>query len=391
MNNLINKKYEITIFTEGDANDATVWSNVPYYLTKTLEQKGYIIHRINVNGNPFFRFIYDKLICRSLRHTIMPHTTFSYQRSLCFRKTVEHIMKKAVSQFPTTDLFLSTSFSYAPIKYTNKPCSLFCDWTYQYYFEHFLNRKPDWLEKQEVAHQNHLLESVQQVFVLFPDIAERMKQTYKNSNIHYLGNVINSDLISDTPPVPSSEKLKKQSILFIGLPKYMEGIQNLIKAIIKLHALPQYKNIHLDIIGMNPSDFTTSSLPEEALSYITCYGYLSKSNTDDKEKYYALMNNATVYVNTTPRWAGFSSALETLYHYVPVITTPYESFVSTFTSNIDFGSYCNSNEPDTIASQIQDILSSDSSTYNSLCENAHKAAMPFTWSKYVDNMLQFFS
>ena len=37
----------IFIFTEGDSNKLAVWSNVPYFLSTTLEKKGYNVVRVD--------------------------------------------------------------------------------------------------------------------------------------------------------------------------------------------------------------------------------------------------------------------------------------------------------------------------------------------------------
>jgi len=265
------------------------------------------------------------------------------------------------------------------VHYTNKPCALFCDWSYQYYFEHFLKRDPDWLERPEVLRQNTLFEQVQQIFVLFPDVAERMGETYQNPHIHYLGNVINA-----TPgvvPVPPQQKQQQQRILFIGRAKYMEGVQSLIEAVRLLHLRAGFSGITLDIIGMTGGEI--GNLPD----YVTCHGYLNKDHPEEKATYDSLLANATIYVNTTPQWAGFSSALEALYHSIPVITTPYQSFMDTFGEEITMGSYCDSNEPLTIAEKIVQILSLSASEYTLMCHNAHEVSLDFTWDSYVNKMM----
>lgn len=368
---------EITIFTEGDSNTAKVWSNIPYYLTNTLESVGYTVHRVNVFGNHFLRLLYDNFFCRILRHTIMPQTTFAYERSFLYRIEHGYLMKRAVRKYPNTDYFISTSFSFAPVKYTSRPCSLFCDWTYEYYFTHFLKRKPDFLEALEVRRQNALIEQVDHVFVLFPDVASYMQKFYKNEHIYYLGNVINSDKI--TAPIPFIEKQESLKILFIGLKKYKEGVMSLIQAITILRTV--HPGITLDVIGMDTSDL--SDVP----AYVTCHGYLSKDIPEEKELYNSILVHAALYVNTTPIWAGFSSALEALYHYVPIITTPYNSFIETFGKQISFGTYCDSNKPSQIAAAITTILQLPSDQYSNLCEQAHSAVLDFTWEAYVNKLI----
>ncbi len=42
-----NKEY--IIFTEGDSNSVDTWSNVPYFFTKSIENNGGIVHRIDIS------------------------------------------------------------------------------------------------------------------------------------------------------------------------------------------------------------------------------------------------------------------------------------------------------------------------------------------------------
>lgn len=154
-------KKEITVFSEGDSNCASLWSNVPYFFTKTLEQKGYIVHRINVANNKWLRGFYNKIIRFLIKKLINKETTCYYDRSILFALETKLRMKKAVQQYKNSEYFISTSFSFAPIRFTDKPCVLFCDWTYEYYISHFLSRKPDIFEKQEINRQNKIIEQAE--------------------------------------------------------------------------------------------------------------------------------------------------------------------------------------------------------------------------------------
>ncbi|MEG1847584.1 MAG: glycosyltransferase [Lachnospiraceae bacterium] len=372
----------ITIFTEGDSSDSGIWSNIPYFFTKTLIEKGYFIHRINVEGNPFFKYLYDKLLCRILRHTILKKTSYSYERSRLYAWETNLRMRKAVKQHPDSDYYVSTSFSFSPTRYTSKPCILFCDWTYEYYIHHFLNKEPDYPERCAIQRQDNVIEHASYVFVLFPNVAEYMKQYYSNPHIFYLGNVINSDSeTSKSCDVPICRiKQKNKKILFIGLKKYKEGAVALIHAISQLHTIDA--TISLDIIGMDISDFTF--LPD----FVRCHGYLKKNIGAEGDLYESLLKNATVYVNTTPKWAGFSSCLEALYHYTPIITTPYASFTDTFGTLIPFGYYCNENTSNAISSYLNTLFQLSTEQYTCMCMAAHESVKDFTWSSYVDKMLE---
>lgn len=39
---------EVIFFTKGDSADISTWSNVPYFFTRTLEEKGVTVHRVNM-------------------------------------------------------------------------------------------------------------------------------------------------------------------------------------------------------------------------------------------------------------------------------------------------------------------------------------------------------
>ena len=207
-----------------------------------------------------------------------------------------------------------------------------------------------------------------------------MQSYYKNTNIAYLGNVINSKLTKEKPDF--AKKLAGQKILFIGLKKYREGAEALIQSVRQLHSI--YPALELNIIGMVTSDCNDTS---DVASYIHFHGYLSKDITSEKKLYDTLLQDSFVYVNTTPIWAGFSSALESLYHYLPVITSPYQSFTDTFGDTIDFGYYCKKNSSAQIAELLQHVLQLSPNDYETLCQNAHNATLGYTWSSYVDKMI----
>jgi hypothetical protein len=49
---------EINVFTYCNASKLSTWSNVPYFFTETLEEKGIKVNRINIQPNKIFKTIY---------------------------------------------------------------------------------------------------------------------------------------------------------------------------------------------------------------------------------------------------------------------------------------------------------------------------------------------
>ena len=203
-----------------------------------------------------------------------------------------------------------------------------------------------------------------------------MQSRYPGKKISYLGNVINS--LHEVSIDDITIKNNSHSLLFVGSKKYIEGAKALIAAFKILKET--YSLLKLDIIGIEASNF--ESLPAD----ITCYGYLNKGNSAEREIYYNIFRNARVFINTNPKWSAFSASIEAMYFYTPVIITPYDEFLKTFGQNIDFGYYCEENNSILIKDKILTILQHTS--YKQLCINANNAVKDFTWQAYVDKMIE---
>lgn len=366
---------EIIVFSEqGDPRNIRTWSNVPHFLVSTLEAKGIIVHTINLEPRG--------LIQRSIRkfiNIIFPrffkNVFYDYLRTPFHYHVARRKIKKAVSEHKDVDTLLFTTFSLSASGLTEKPSILFCDWTIEHHINYYLDKKPNFLEQSSIDRQNRTIEEADQVFVLFPAIAAIMKRRYQNSKISYIGNVVNNLVESSSTSIQN--KAEKKRLLFIGKKKYLLGACNLVEIFKSLRA--KISTLELDIIGLNEHDFQTS-LPEG----VNCFGYLDKGSINDRARYYNLLENASVFINTTPKWGAFSASLEAMYFYTPVIITPYTEFVETFGETINFGEYYKEGTQD-LGEVILKVL--NHSSYNELCYNANKASERHTWSSFVDSLL----
>lgn len=222
-----------------------------------------------------------------------------------------------------------------------------------------------------------MIESTNFVFPLFPGIEVYMKSKYSNKNIFYLGNVINT-IYKASKEEAIRTKMNSNDLLFVGDSKYIEGAQLLLKAFTILkHQFPEL-TIHL--IGLNEDDL--ADLPQGA----RCYGYLDKGDAREREIYYSLFHRAKIFINTTDKWGAFSATIEAMYFYTPVIVSPYDEFVKTFGKKIHFGRFCRSRNPEMLKRKIQEILNDPS--YMSMCIEAHNSVKSFTWSAYVERLLE---
>ena len=174
-------------------------------------------------------------------------------------------------------------------------------------------------------------------------------------------------------------KAHSKKLLFIGRKStYLEAAKKLIEAYKLLKQEEAYKDYSLDIVGCAASDF--DSLPEG----VTCYGFLNKSEEKDRKTFYDLLLNSKVLVNANPKWGAFSSTVEAMYYYTPVIVSPYQDFVKNFGEKIDFGVYNQDFNAQCIANDIIYVINSDN--YTEMCNFAHEKVKSYTWENYVNQL-----
>ncbi len=375
---------EITVLCEqGDSAKLSTWSNVPYFLTTTLEKRGIKVNRVNLHpGTCRLHKLFYKL-WNVFSKGIFRNKYYTYRRTGIYFYLTERKIRHAIRQYPDSNAFLFTTYNVSSKPFIDKPVMLFGDWTADYEARFFKGLKPSELpyhEKKFIKRQNRNIETADCVVCLFPGMAKDMQTVYKNRNIHYIGNVVNalyepSDTIIDA-------KEQGTDILFVGKKHYLKGALELLEAFELVKT--KIPNARLHIIGMKSSRF--KSLPEGA----TCYGYLSKDNPDQCRQYYKLLNKCRLFINTTPKWGAFSASVEAMYYYTPVIITPYGEFTNTFGSTIDFGSFHN---PDDGSERLADKIcqSLTDSQFRQKAIKAHDAVAEMSWDNFatrLTNLLQ---
>jgi glycosyltransferase involved in cell wall biosynthesis len=371
----MNTLKEVVVFSEqGDPRDFKTWSNVPYFFVKTLEDRGIIVHTVNLSvqsrRHRYFTKVFNFVASEASKNIF-----YDYSRSAVYYYYSRLKIKQAVKKYKNADAFIFTTFSLSSHNFSSKPSILFCDWTIKHHIQYYLERDPTRLELAPIQRQDNVIEKADFVFVLFPAMAERMLKKYTNKNIHYIGNVINNLIVSDDLII--EKKVKSNKLLFVGTRKYLQGAVDLINAYLLLKK--HFPELLLDIIGLENTDI--EFLPPG----VTCHGYLDKGVSSQADQYYELVINARLFINTTPKWGAFSACLEAMYFYTPVVVTAYKEFTETFGQSIAFGAYYKTEETD-LADTIMQLLANPD--YDSLCTKANEAAREHTWNQYVDNMIR---
>ena len=388
---------EILFFTNGDANNANVWSNVPYCFSRALENEGITVFRVDYSMHPSFVKFYDLVLRRILDAFTFRKLRFPYLRATrLFKFFAERKIKKAIQQHPQADLCLFMGYGFYN-KWNKIPSLLFSDWTTEMDIQK--KRKPNFLEKRMIHQEEEAINKAEYVVSLFPVCCEEMKKKYPEANIHFLGGNVINDLSGirlkrreergeRREEKTSKEifvedlidaKAKSKRLLFIGRKTtYLGAAKKLIEAYKLLKEEEDYKDFTLDIVGCSASDF--DSLPEG----VTCYGFLNKSEERDRKIYYDLLLGAKVLVNANPKWGAFSSTVEAMYYYTPVIVSPYQDFVKNFGEKIDFGVYNQDFTAESIENDIKSVINSD--YYTEMCKFAHENVETYTWENYVKQL-----
>lgn len=383
-------KRKILFFTCGDANDIRTWSNVPYLFSSALMVGGVGGNKlILINLQPRWLMYFGKLynmIGWRISRMIYRKNEYCWERTSIYRNVMNRIVRKSILQNPDADLCIILCYDYdksstsLPNGVCHPPVLLFGDWTFDILISDRLGRKLYFFEQEYSDYEQRCIRSADFVVSLFPKCTARMKKDNPTANIHFLGdNVIN--VLYDKPidiEELITEKHKAKTILFVGRKAYKEGAKLLVDSFNSLSA--DIPNLQLHIIGMTARDI---GIKES--SNIHCYGYLDKATPEDNKIYYKLLCAASVFVNPTPLWGGFSSTIEAMYFGTPIIVSNYEDFVDYFGSEIDFGCYNHVFNKQCLSQNIKQVLTS--CDYEKMCRNAHNRVKSFTWDSYVDRVL----
>jgi glycosyltransferase involved in cell wall biosynthesis len=366
---------KIYFCTTATSSEYKSWSNIPYLLHRNLEERGLEVDNYVLREVEPFKTLFN-LPIRVLNKFFKLGTTYFYVRTPVhfFLARICSIWIRLVSR--PNDLMLVQGFSYPSHNGKNRQVIL-GDWPSEYLFEKFLERKPSHLERKSIDRENDVIEAADAVITLFPNVREYMLKKYKNRNIYCFGNVVNID---DNVTVPSDvreRKLKSNRLLFIGQSFYLPGALELIDAVRNLRT--KGINCELDIIGISPKLIGINH------EWLKVHGYLDKDNPLDKQKYYEILSNARLFVNTTPGWSGFQAILEAMYFGNPIVVRPNEAIRSYF-QNLDEVAFLLKDEQVSLETLLQACFNDDI-RYLRMSDAAKLSVESSTWKNFTDRLL----
>lgn len=374
-----NPSKKIICICHGDSSDISTWSNVPYLVTQELMQNGYTLHRVNIAPPRLWQILYNRTIFKVLSLFCAGHE-YDFNRTLLYTLWANRVISKNIRNHSDAAFCLFFTYSFCN-KVSKIPSVLLCDWTFETLIRDRKKRAPYWFEKTYIKLQRRAIATAEYVISLFPKCADAIQTQVPTVKLLSPGKLpINNN---DCEPIVSEElitlKQTKNRVLFIGRQNYIEACVKLIESISILNKCGA-KNYELHIIGLTPKD-----LPKEInIENIYFYGFLHKDIDTERDLYYKLIRQATIFANPTPEWGGYSSMLEAMLYCTPVLVAAYPELVSEFGNNIDFGIYTEFNAQD-IANSIDTVVANPN--YSTIALNAHNRVKDRTWSKYVKELL----
>ena len=366
---------KIFFCTTAPSKNYKSWSNIPYLLHKNLEKRGYLVDNYVMREVEPLKTVFN-LPIRILNKFFKFGTTYFYVRTpvhFFFTYLYSHFIGQMSAK---QDVMVVQGYSYPPHNGKNRQIVL-GDWPSEYLFEKFLKRRPSRLERNSIDRENAVIEAADAVITLFPNVREYMLGKYKNQNIYFFGNVVNVDEDVSLPADIRERKFNSKRFLFVGQPFYLPGALELIAAARNLRQ--QGFECEVDIIGIDPS------LIGVEYGWLTVHGYLDKEKPGDKEKYYELLSNARLFVNTTPGWSGFQALLEAMYFHNPIVVRPNESLNSYF-SNLTTVAHILEENRSSLESILIESLD-DTAQYQSMSDAARRAVESSTWNNFTTGLI----
>lgn len=368
---------EVLLFTCGNSNDISTWSNVPYLFTKTLEEKGYKLNRVDISPNRTINKLFNTVSYTLFKRILKRNACPEFHRTWLHRFIVYRRIKRATRLYPNVQFNLFLSYAFYN-KYSNQPNVLWCDWTDRVSIER-LNRRIKFYERISLRHEDYVMQKADKVYTMFPKCKEHMEELYGREIIYLNRNVINTVYDGSFDIEKNIEtRYASNSILFIGNTRYIGAAKELINAYNILKEKNQ--NIELHIIGMTKEQMSVDD------KEIHCYGYLRKNIKEEQNLYYSLLHNCKVFVNPAQQWGGYSSTVEAMFYGCPIVVAPYDDFVCEFGTDINFGRYTNKEEE--LYKTIDSIINANKDIYKAMCFKAYNRVSDYTWSNYVDDFLE---
>ena len=367
------KNVQLIVFSNGDAWDASTWSNVPYMFLTTFRNL-----RPNVDIRVFDMSLVDagfplSAIAKLWNFLVTPRRgalyTFDrteFRHRLLRRKMSDFLNQEACG----SGVLLSFDFSNPASERDGYKVCMLCDWTIDYVIRKHQHREPTVGEQNLIMRQEKAIAGCDHATVLFPCSAELIRAACPGTEIAYYG--LPSHVVGEVEPC--FDRFASRRIVFIGKPAYLSSLQVVVEGLARFNATHHGCELRLDVIGMQDGPGDKDN--------VTYHGFLRKDNESERITYYGLVRSARALVTVSREWVGASSIVEAMSLGTPVIVSPTIELEAMLNGE-GWGFWC-----DCTASDVEESLSAlgvlSEADLGQMCRCAAITVRDFTWEKFVE-------
>lgn len=374
---------EFNLFVYGDSSDINTWSNLPYFFSKFLINKGIKLNRININPD-------ESLLCRGYlnflkkwitikRKVIKKKFRFDPFRDKIITFLVNQKIKNENQKYPHANLNIFLTYSFSSYKFSNVPVVHYCDQTY----EIFINDTKKETKKRDfyfIKIERNNLKNSAHIFSTNPKCAKFIIKRYNLSNVTELraGIHLENSFTENENHILTLKK-KNKDILCIGKDAYKRGVDILIEAFNHFNCL-NANSFTLHLVGVFQKNIA------EVNEKIIFYGYLNKNNPSEFKIYCDLLKKSRLFVMPMRFGPRPGVVKEAGLMYTPVITTNIWHMNELIQDN-ENGILVDSLNPRDFADKMNHLVNNEA-IWEKLAKKAHQLAKEkYSWENTINHFL----
>lgn len=368
----MNENVQLIVFSNGDAWDASTWSNVPYMFLATFKRlcPEVDIRTFDMNQTDAGP---TSLLAKCWNRFVAPvKGVFCTFDRTAFR---HRILRQKMEEFERVvprgrGVLLSFDFSNPAPRLDGYVTSLLCDWTIDYAIREHQHREPTVAEQRLIERQEEAISSADLVVSLFPRSADLIRKACPETKVAYYGlpaNIVGRGLNANF------NRADSRRLVFVGKPAYLESLKVVVGGLEDYNSAHPGNELGLDVIGMWDGPGS-----DVCIDY---HGYLRKDEDKERAQYYELILNARALITVSDDWVGASSIVEAMSLGTPVVVTP-NIELKVMLGEGGWGYWCECS-PGAVAERLAELDALTDEGLRRMCENAASAVEGFTWENFV--------
>jgi len=231
--------------------------------------------------------------------------------------------------------------------------------------------------KKALLYEQHVYEGIDVIFTMSDYLKSSFVNDFmiKENKVKTIGAGINLDII----PQPQLKDYDRKILVFIGADFYRKGGVNLLRAFKSVRRV--YSNATLNIIG--PKNL---EIPSEYSAGVFYHGFLSRSNSYQKQKFEKIMNESTVFVMPSLYEPFGIAPLEAMVYEIPCILTNAWAFPEMVKPSVN-GELVKCDDVNELTEKIIYLLQNPNQLQVMGKAGRDLVLRKFTWQNVVNNLI----